>query len=77
MTKAEKRKFIRELIGSVQAGVLAQVERMPAEWDGIELRQYIADRFSAQTWRTSWSKLTGADHRRKQDYENEVLVRGL
>lgn len=74
MTKREKRVFVRELIGSVKKSVLANVDRMPDEWDGIELREYIADKFADSK---AFSK--GRPHlkRRASDYRNEVLVRNL
>jgi hypothetical protein len=51
---------------------------MPDEWDGIELRQFIANKFAAQCRSMSMpAGLTAADRKRKRDYENEVLVRNL
>jgi hypothetical protein len=64
-----KREFVRDLIGSVQASILAEVDNMPEDWDGHELRQYIADWFEDQT-----TKMTPARHKA---YRNEVLVRNL
>lgn len=69
MTKKDKRRFIRELIGSVKKTVLANVDKMPEEWDGIELREYVADKFTE-------SKAAPSE-RRFRDYRNEVLVRNL
>jgi hypothetical protein len=72
MTAAEKKRFIRDLIATVQKDVLAKVPAMPEEWDGHELRQYVADKFDGAT-----SHLIFRGGRRKRDYENEVLVRNL
>ena len=76
MTKKDKRRFIRELIGSVKKTVLANVDKMPEEWDGIELREYVADKFTE-----SRSTISGLGRsymkRRAKDYRNEVLVRNL
>ena len=49
--------------------VLANVDKMPEEWDGIELREYVADKFTE-------SKAAPSE-RRFRDYRNEVLVRNL
>ena len=77
MTKKDKRRFIRELIGSVKKTVLANVDKMPEEWDGIELRQYISDVFARNSSLCFKSGLTKEDRRRERDYANEVLVRNL
>lgn len=76
MTKAGKRKFMRDLCRTVLAGALARVDKMPPEWDGIELRHYIADRFGQQALTFS----RGADlaaQRRYREYKNTVLVNNL
>lgn len=80
MTKAEKRKFLRELTSNVLKDVLAKVDQMPDEWDGIELRRYLADRFEAASIKLPGSKFGGerkAMRSRYRAYRNEVLVRNL
>ena len=78
MNATEKKKFIRELIGNLRERILENVPRMPEEWDGIELRQYVADRFMNSTILTP-AELRVRPHLRKRarDYRNEVLVRNL
>jgi hypothetical protein len=71
MTKTEKKRFIRELIRNVSAEIFAKVPEMPEQWDGFELRQFIAEKFSDATYPRM---MTG---KRKADYENEVVVRNL
>lgn len=73
MTKANKRKFIRELVGSVKKTALANVDKMPENWDGIELREYIADKFAESKAMPSRPYMK----QRVSDYRNEVLVRNL
>lgn len=46
MTKKEKRVFVRNYLASFRKQLLAEVERMPEDWDGFELRQYIAELFA-------------------------------
>ncbi len=50
MTKQEQHQFAEELIGSVRAGVLRHIDsdNVPEDWDGHELRQWLADLFDAQ-----------------------------
>jgi hypothetical protein len=66
MNKPDKQQFIRDLVASVQRTVLEAVDHMPEEWDGIELRQYLADKFVDSTF--------NMNARRKRDYRNTVAV---
>jgi hypothetical protein len=78
MTKAEKETFIRELIGNVQRDILAKVEAMPEEWDGHELRRFIADKFDESAMTVGRKGFYGKPYaKRTRDYRNEVLVRNL
>lgn len=45
----QKREFINDLIESVKETILGNVPNMPEDWDGNELRRYIADKFSTYT----------------------------
>ncbi len=47
MTKAQQRRFIRELCNNVRDDLLkTAVPKLPEEWDGHELRRLVADRFN-------------------------------
>jgi hypothetical protein len=71
MTQVEQRRFIRELIGNVKKEVIANVPKMPQDWNGIELRQYIANRFAACV-------ICGTMSRdRLKEYHNTVAVNNL
>jgi hypothetical protein len=72
MTNHEQRIFVSELVNRVLDDLMAAVatKKLPPEWDGIELRQWIADQFD----RTRLGTFRGA---RKRDYKNAVLVLGL
>jgi len=50
-TRAGKRAFIRSLCGSIEVAVLAAVPQMPADWDGHELRELIAEVFNSERTR--------------------------
>lgn len=73
MTKADKKRFARELTQSVLKTVIANVDRMPEEWDGIELRDYIADKFDE----SRAFKHRPYMRKRASEYRNEVIVRNL
>lgn len=50
MNKDEKRQFIKDLLDSTRDDILARVDAMPDEWDGREIRCYVADKFQ-EKWR--------------------------
>ncbi len=82
LTRAAKRRFISQLTRSVSKELQAKVAKMPIEWDGMELRELIADAFKAQTilsTRSYWGDTRGrvADKRRLREYRNEKLKRNL
>jgi hypothetical protein len=64
MTLKEKRAFVRSLTNSVRNAILARTDAMPAEWDGHELRQFLADEFAREVYRPT---MTG---RRLRAYRN-------
>lgn len=68
MTKTEQRQFVRELTNEIAQDVIRKIQkgRIPAEWDGIELRQMLADKFAA-----SCARMFG---QRKRDFENAFLL---
>ena len=49
MTRDEKIKFIRGLSAKVIDSVVAQVDQMPDDWDGTELRTFLAESFERET----------------------------
>lgn len=70
MTRTEQRRFIRELVRNVERDLLKSVPRIPAHWDGHELRAYIRERFAEVDMRT----LQGA---RKREYRSAVFTLNL
>lgn len=73
MTQEEKQKFINELIDSVRSKIIQKIPMMPLEWDGHELRSFIADKFAYET------TLDKFKHLKKcyKDYKTEVIARNL
>jgi len=70
MTKRDQRRFVRELVMNVRRDLLKQVALFPAEWDGHEIRQFIADTFQASSYTLKRMP------RRLRDYRNAVLIMG-
>lgn len=73
MDRREKKKFVRSLSQSVTSMILKYIDagKVPEEWDGVELRQLMADKFDQCVFKGS---LTG---RRLKEYKNATIVNGL
>jgi TATA-box binding protein (TBP) (component of TFIID and TFIIIB) len=70
MTKGEQWWFVEELVRSVSLDIESNLDKIPAAWDGFELRQYVADKFAQAVYRKM-------EPRRKRAYNKEVLNRNL
>jgi hypothetical protein len=70
MNLKEKRAFVRRLTNSIRDAILARVKDLPEEWDGHELRQYLADNFAHEIYRGTMKG------RRLRDYRNAVAISG-
>lgn len=71
MTPIQKRAFVDELITNVHNEIADKIVFMPDEWDGIELRAYLAQKFAECV-------ISGTmTHTRKRRFSNEVLARNL
>lgn len=46
MTKRDQRRFVSDLLRSIRHDIHAAIKQdlIPRSWDGIELREYIADK---------------------------------
>lgn len=67
-----------DLVGSTLGTLMERAENMPNEWDGNELRRYIADMFEGQNAVLGRGVVRQNNAtRRLRDYRREVLRRGL
>lgn len=71
MSNKEQIKFIKELISTVQNHILSKACKFPENWDGIELRAFLADKFSECQFQGT---LVG---KRKKNYINDCLINNL
>lgn len=71
MNRAEQHEFVRDLTKTIRDGVLRDIAEgaVPETWDGLELRQLLADRFEASVF--------PMDRSRKRAYLNEAMTRNL
>jgi hypothetical protein len=78
MKVQDKRKLLSGLCKSLEEYLLSQVGRMPEEWDGIELREYLAEvartRYCSSTFSTSTAP---SDVRRRRDFKSAIVVNNL
>ena len=68
MTREQQKQFVVELTENVTKDMLKVIAYVPEEWDGHELRQWIADRFAQCSFTLKENK------RRYREYKNTVLV---
>ena len=73
MTQAEQTEFIRQLTSSIADAMIEKCEagKVPAHWDGKQLRTWIAETFAEQSWA---QKMTRKERR---DYDNDIYNNGL
>ncbi|WKV22083.1 hypothetical protein Phage2-1_00083 [Achromobacter phage 2-1] len=45
LNKAQKKKFITDLMDSIKKKLVAAVDHMPEDWDGVELRYHAQRQF--------------------------------
>jgi hypothetical protein len=71
MDKEEKIQFINDLIEAVRSKIITKIEAgsIPEEWDGIELRWFLRDIYSAQCGSGSFT--------RRRNYNNTILINNL
>jgi hypothetical protein len=71
-SRAFQMKFLSGLVGAVLAELVAKIlsGQVPAEWDGVELRRWAADRFEE----AAYIKM---DRKRLRAYHNTRIVNNL
>lgn len=72
MDKQTQMNFVGDLVNCYMAEILGKIinDKIPVEWDGIELRQYIIDCFNQ-------CKLGNMNIKRKKEYNNTKLINNL
>jgi len=70
MTRDEKLRFIRAMCNEVRNIALEAVEFMPDEWDGHELRQYLADKFACEVSNAMQDKRS----KRAREYRRVIQI---
>ena len=68
----QKLTFIHELIDNVKDEIITKVADMPEEWDGIELRWLVVEKFAMEVV----ARFKDKRSRRYQDYRNFIITKG-
>jgi hypothetical protein len=78
-TRKEKRAFLRALTKAVLKEVIAKAPSMPPEWDGWELRAYLARAFNAQDMLSERTEhyFSQSYRKRLRAFKRECATRGL
>lgn len=73
--KREQKRFIRELSDNIVKELREKITKgeVPQDWDGIELREWLAMRFAA----ASFSMLEKHNRRRYREFKSTILERNL
>lgn len=71
MTVEEKSKFITDLMDNAKYEILKKVDKMPENWNGIEIREYITDYVSENV------RLRPMGRRRLLRYRNDIITKGI
>lgn len=74
MEQKEQARFVSSLVNSVANELLDKIGsgRVPEEWDGFELRWWIAQRFEEATLGSRSN-----NKKRFRSFKNDILVRNL
>ncbi len=69
MDAKEQKRLLKDILHNIERDMIGKIDtgKIPENWDGIELREYIADQ-------AKWHKM---EKRRAKAYRNTVLVNGL
>ena len=72
MTREEQKHFIQDLTSNVTTRLVEAIEtgKIPASWDGHQLRQLLADSYKSVVW----IKMSTKD---MKEYRNVVLTHNL
>jgi hypothetical protein len=72
MNRSDKKQLILSVCDSLREDLVKKIEYLPDEWDGHEIRKWIADYYTTNY--VIGSSLIG---RRLKDYKNDIIVKNL
>lgn len=72
MTENERTEFLERYFATLQAEVYGNIQKMPDNWGGFELREYVLEVAMRHA-----PNVDIPDHSRHQSFVNDLLVRNL
>lgn len=73
MNKQEKIEFITGMMDMLKSEMLNKIDRIPEDWDGVELRWYTKDKADEVVWSNYRDKRAS----RYKKYENDMIINNL
>lgn len=76
MNKAQQIKFINNLTNAIKLDIINKIEydKIPDNWDGVELRQLLADKFAVEVMRGDWRDKRNS---RRKEFERVCIVENI
>lgn len=71
MEKNEQERIINELFEGLKESMLQRLPRVPENWDGFELRQWVSDYVNDNV---NYRPITG---KRLKEYKNDCIIHNL
>ena len=71
-TAPGKKKFVNALCNRIRDVTIERIPDMPKDWDGIELRKYLADMFADEITASIKNSLQQRHGRSLQGYRNTI-----
>lgn len=72
MNLQEKNQFVHNILDDLKTEILKRVDKFPEDWDGHEIRQFIADYYTQ-----NYIFGTALSGKRRREYKNTIIVNNL
>jgi hypothetical protein len=78
MTKQEQTKLIKSFLNSMKKDILDKVEKLPENWDGWEIKHWIAEKFDSEDLLSrNKNQLSSVKKWKRRECENDILINNL
>lgn len=77
MNREDKKRFIEDLAANVAQELINKIPQMPESWDGMEIRELLAQKFVDACLMSRCVENRPQFKRRLSEFRNEVIVRNL
>lgn len=78
MTKQEQTKLIESFFNSMKKDLLNKIEKLPENWDGWEIKHWIAKKFDSEDLLSRNKKqLSSVQKWKHRECETDILINNL